>query len=150
MSEQMFRMFELAQQGLACSQILLQLGLEEQGKKNVELIRAMGGLAGGMGFTGETCGALTGGACLLGLYAGKGSDMEQPHEKLDLMILELVEWFKEKIASEYGGINCNNILGEDLQYKIVAMKCGNIVSDTYSKVREILLNYGIDPAEVRS
>ena len=54
------RMRELKQQGFFCSQILMTLGLELQGKENPELIRAMNGLAGGLGFTGETCGALDG------------------------------------------------------------------------------------------
>lgn len=150
MSEEMFRMFELAQQGFSCSQILLQLGLEAQGKSDPDLIRAMAGLAGGLGFSGETCGALTGGACLLGLYAGKGSAEEQPHGKFDLMVSELVDWFKERINSQHGGFNCRDILGDELQYKLVSMKCGNIVSEVYGKVREILLAYGIEPTGVRS
>lgn len=150
MSEAMFRMFELAQQGFSCSQILLQLGLEAQGKSDPDLIRAMAGLAGGMGFSGETCGALTGGACLLGLYAGKGTAEEQPREKFDLMVSELVDWFKDKHTSEYGGYNCSDILGDELQYKLVSMKCGNIVSEVYEKVKELLLAHGIEPTEVRS
>ncbi|MDO7787541.1 DVU_1555 family C-GCAxxG-C-C protein [Desulforamulus aquiferis] len=149
MSEDMFRMFELSQQGFSCSQLLLIMGLEAQGKKDIELIRAMSGLAGGMGFSGQTCGALTGAACLLGLYAGKGTLEEQPHEKFDLMVNELVDWFKEQVGTEYGGITCADILGDDLQYKIVSMTCGNIVGSTYDKVKEILANYGIDTTEVR-
>ncbi|MCL6479155.1 MAG: C-GCAxxG-C-C family protein [Peptococcaceae bacterium] len=148
MPEDMLRMFELARQGFSCSQILLIMGLEAQGKHDVEIIRAMAGLAGGMGFSGETCGALTGGACLLGLYAGKGTPGEQSHDKFDLMVSELVDWFKQQTA-EYGGITCGHILGDDLRYKTVSVRCGNIVRDTYEKVKEILLNYGINPAGAR-
>ncbi|SHK38365.1 DVU_1555 family C-GCAxxG-C-C protein [Desulforamulus aeronauticus] len=140
MSETMFRMFELAQQGFSCSQILLQLGLDAQGKSNEDLLRAMAGLAGGMGFSGETCGALTGGACLLGLYAAD-------HERFQVMVAELVDWFKAQGTSAYGGFTCGDILGEELQYQVVSVKCGEIVTATYDKVREILLNYGIDLAE---
>lgn len=143
MSEEMFRMFELAQQGFACSQILLIVGLEAHGKSNPDLVRAMTGLAGGMGFSGETCGALTGGACLLGLYAGKGTADETPHDKFDLMVNELVDWFKE-VAAEGGGVNCSDILGEDQVYKTATPKCGNIVSSTLEKVKELLSNNGID------
>ena len=149
MSEQMFRMFELAQQGFYCSQILLLLGLEAQGKDNPELIRAMSGLAGGLGFSGLTCGALTGGACLLGLYAGKGTPGESEHPRFQIMVNELVEWFKEEVGSSCGGINCEDILGEDLQYKVVSVQCGNIVSNTYEKVWEILINNEIHPDEAR-
>ena len=90
MNEATLRMITLAGQGFFCSQILLSMGLEAQGKSNPDLIRAMAGLAGGLGFTGDTCGALTGGACLLSLYAGKGLPEEQEDEKLNLMISELV------------------------------------------------------------
>ena len=63
--DEMLKMLELSGQGFHCSQILLFLGLEAQGKSNPDLIRAMSGLAGGVGFCGDTCGALTGGACLI-------------------------------------------------------------------------------------
>ncbi|CCO09204.1 DVU_1555 family C-GCAxxG-C-C protein [Desulforamulus hydrothermalis] len=150
MSQEMFRMFELAQQGFACSQILLIMGLEAQGKSNTELVRAMTGLAGGMGFSGDTCGALTGGACLMGLFAGKGSPEEQAHDEFDLMVSELVDWFKQRMGEEFGGITCGAILGDDLPYKAVSVGCGNIVSATYDKAKEIMLKYGIVPAEAKA
>ena len=73
----------------------------------------MDGLAGGLGFSGEVCGALTGGACLLGLYAGRGSLDEDEDERLNLMITELVEWFSDEYGEMYGGIHCETILGDD-------------------------------------
>ncbi len=149
MSEEFFRMFQLAQQGFSCSQILLKLGLEAQGKDNPDLIRAMSGLAGGLGFSGKTCGALSGGACLLGLYAGKGAPEEVEHERYILMVDELVEWFSDEIGSNYGGINCEDILGEDLKHRAITAKCGNIVSSTYAKVKEILADNGINFAGVK-
>ena len=50
MTTETVRMLELAQKGFYCSQILLFLGLEAQGKSDPDLIRAMSGLAGGWGF----------------------------------------------------------------------------------------------------
>jgi hypothetical protein len=49
MNDEAFRMIELAGQGFYCSQILLILGLEAQGKENPDLIRTMNALAGGAG-----------------------------------------------------------------------------------------------------
>lgn len=141
-----FHIFELHQQGYYCSQILMLLGLEAQEKSNPDLVRAMSGLAGGLGFTGQTCGALTGGACLLGLYAGRGGAEEEEADRFQLMVTELVEWFQEEHGANYGGITCEHILGDALQYKAVSMNCGNIVAGTYDKVQEILTKYGIDPA----
>ena len=114
MNEDPLRMMTLKTQGFYCSQILLQLGLEAQGKENPDLIRAVAGLAGGLGFVGDVCGTLTGGACLLGLYAGKGIAAEEEDDRLNLMIRELVDWFKEEFEGLYGGITCAVILGDDL------------------------------------
>ena len=124
MNEETFRMITLAGQGFYCSQILLSMGLEAQGKSNPDLIRAMAGLAGGLGFTGDTCGALTGGACLLGLYAGKGLPEEPEDEKLNLMISELVDWFTEEFGKLHGGIRCETILGDDPRSR--STKCPNL------------------------
>ncbi|WMT83604.1 C-GCAxxG-C-C family protein [Terrisporobacter mayombei] len=48
--------------------------LDLEGKENPDLIRAMGGLIGGLGFNQKICGALTGGVCILGYFASKGED----------------------------------------------------------------------------
>ena len=70
------RMLELSGQGFYCAQILLILALEAEGKENPDLVRAMSGLNGGLGFSGNVCGALTGGCCLLGYFCGKGEAEE--------------------------------------------------------------------------
>ncbi len=141
MSADAFRMFQLAAQGYCCSQILLILGLEEQGKENPDLVKAMHGLCGGMGRSGKTCGALTGGVCLIGLAAGKGMPNEAGHGKINLMINELLEWFEEA----HGSIECVGILDfsldEGSEYPI---KCGSIVSGTFDKVQEIIAYYSED------
>ena len=51
------RIAELGSQGMYCSQILLTLGLDLRGEDNPELVKSMAGLAGGLGFTGGTCGS---------------------------------------------------------------------------------------------
>lgn len=142
MNDEMLQMIRLAGQGFHCSQILLFMGLEDQGKSNPDLIRAMSGLAGGLGFTGDTCGALTGGACLLGLYAGRGTPEEQEDEKLNLMISELVDWFSEEYGKLYGGIRCDIILGDDPRNRTT--RCPNMVLGSYGKVKTLLSEYGFD------
>ena len=142
MNDEMLRMITLAGQGFYCSQILLFMGLEAQGKSNPDLIRAMSALAGGLGFTGDTCGALTGGACLLGLYAGRGLPEEQEDEKLNLMISELVDWFSEEFGKLHGSIRCETILGDDPRSR--ATKCPNLVFGTYEKAKALLAQYGFD------
>lgn len=130
-----FDLFKLAAQGYCCSQILVLLGLKAQGKENPDLVRAMEGLCGGLGRSGKTCGALTGGVCLLGLYAGRGSAMEPRGGQLNAMVNDLVEWFEE----EYNSLECAGILDDSLDAGTdYPVKCGKIVMDVYNKVQEIL------------
>lgn len=136
-----FQMFQLVTQGFCCSQIMLILGLDEQGKENPDLIKAMHGLCGGIGRSGKTCGALTGGACLIGLKAGKGTPDESGHPEINLMINDLMEWF----TNTQGSIECEGILKQPLaEGSAYPMQCGNIVSTTFDKVQEILAAYSAD------
>lgn len=146
MNEDMFRMLELYRQGLNCGQILMSLGLEAQGKTNPDLVQAMAGLGGGIGFTGKTCGALTGGACLLSLYAGIGTPAAAANDLLLMdMVSELAQWFETEVGQTHGGINCAEILGDELENKTPTMKCANILGETYAKIKDILTENGIDP-----
>lgn len=141
-SEAYFHLLELAQQEFSCSQLLLQMRLDEQGKENPELIRAMGGLVGGLGYCGKLCGALTSGACLLALYAAKGSREEVDDSRLNAMIEELVKWFEQEVGAKYGGTDCNIILEGNLQNRI--QRCPQIILQTNQKVKEILMASGYD------
>ena len=146
MTDEFMRMMELSQQGFHCSQIMMILALEAQGKNNPDLVRAMSGLLGGIGFCGKTCGTLTGGACLIGLYAGKGTAEEQPDSRLYLMMSELVEWFEKEYTSKYGGINCSDILQDDPRNRV--SRCPQMVIATVEKVKELLAanNYDFEQA----
>ncbi len=144
MNNTMFRMMELAQQGFYCSQILLWMGLEAQGKENPDLIRAMSALAGGLGFSGDICGAMTGGACLLGLYAGRGTAEEEENPRLALMVSELLDWFTGEYGEKFGGIRCDVILGDDPANR--TKRCFELVVATYEKVKTLLLENGFDLA----
>ena len=140
MSEEIVRMTQLHMQGFHCSQIIMIIGLEQQGKVNPELVRAMNGLAGGLGFTGKNCGSLTGGVCLLSLYGGRGDLEERENHQLNEMIRELVEWFEETFAQEYGGIDCQCIMNNDPWNRLT--RCPDVVVKTYLKVGEILVDHG--------
>jgi C_GCAxxG_C_C family probable redox protein len=136
------RMTELRLHGFYCSQILLSLGLEAQEKSNPDLIRAVSGLAGGLGFSGDTCGALTGGVCLLGLYAGKGMPQEPELPELNLMILDLVDWFWRRYGEPCGSLHCEEILGGDARNRLTI--CPGIVAETFEQVAELLAANGFD------
>ena len=107
----LFRVAERALKGYKCSHILVQIGLDAQDKCNPELLRAMSGLATGMA-SGLTCGALTGGCCLIGMYAGVNEEGSE-HGRLPLMLEEYVDWFREEYGQRYGGIDCKQIMQDD-------------------------------------
>lgn len=142
MSDESLRMMELSLEGFGCSQIALILGLEAQGKTNPDLVRAISGLHGGLGFSGKICGALSGGCCLLALYAGRGTSEETEDSRLAPMIRSLVEWFEEEYKKQYGGIDCAEILQGDPRNQI--SRCPTIMAETFNKVKEILAANNID------
>ena len=96
------RMLELSGQGFYCAQILMILALESEEKEDPDLVRAMGGLNGGLGFSGRVCGALTGGCCFLSYFLGKGEAEELEDPEAALLIGRLAEWFEETTKSKYG------------------------------------------------
>jgi hypothetical protein len=72
MADEMARIAQLRAEGFYCSQILLILGFERQGKRNPELVKAMNGLANGLGDCGKICGVLTG-ACVCLAFTPAGA-----------------------------------------------------------------------------
>lgn len=147
MSSDMMRILELSQSGFCCSQILLMMGLEEKTAENTELIRAMGGLCGGVGGSANNCGALTGGACLLSLYIGRGAESEAEMPFSKLMMDQLIQWFNEEVGTLYGGINCVQILDDNPMNRIE--RCPALIEQVYEKVKEILEAYGHSLSEKR-
>ncbi|EPR41252.1 C_GCAxxG_C_C family protein [Desulfovibrio sp. X2] len=148
MSEYMMDILPLAGRGYCCSQILGLLALGAQGRENADLIRALGGLCHGMGQCGATCGVLTGGACVLSLYLGKGADDETASERADLAVSEFYDWFGERTA-QYGGMTCADILGECPEGKPDVSRCGELLSDAWGQLLAILAEQGVDPSVPR-
>jgi Putative redox-active protein (C_GCAxxG_C_C) len=149
MDDLTIRVMQLAGQGYCCSQILSRLALEAQGRQNPDLVRALTGLCLGIGNSGGTCGVFSGAACLLALYAGKGSDEERADEKLPLMFAELTDWFAGTVGGTYGGVTCTDILGEG-ERQPQPGRCGAILVNTYHQVLQILTENGFDPASGRN
>ena len=141
MADDAFRVAELTLRGYKCSHILMQIGLDEQGKTNPDLMRAMSGLASGMS-GGLTCGALTGACCLIGLYAGMDGDQQGDHERLPLMLEEFVDWFREEFTARYGGIDCAQIIHDNPQLR--GERCPALILECVQKAREILEANGFE------
>jgi C_GCAxxG_C_C family probable redox protein len=116
------------------------MGLEAKGDINIELVQAMAGLAKGCGNGTATCGALTGGCCLLSLCVGKGND-----QKLPRILQELTDWFWEAYGYRYGGIDCNSIRdAREVIFEPAQHRCGEIVINVYLKAICILRAVGVN------
>lgn len=136
------RMIRLADNKYNCSQIMMILALEQEGKDNPELVRAMSGLGDGCGFFRETCGIMTGAAGILAWHAGKGADDEEESEKLLPMLEDLGDWFRQEIGAEYAGTRCHEIVGDQVGTPDGKQICGSIIFQTFGKVNSILADNG--------
>lgn len=149
---------ELGGQGYSCAQMVLAGGLRLMGRENPDLLRAMAGLAQGGGCSGELCGALAGGLCLIALHTAKGADGEQALPESVPLMDALVDWFRAGLCGG-GGITCDAILGlgdagsEDVPgpgaaggvRSMDASRCGALVARTWEKAVSLLAEAGIDP-----
>lgn len=146
MNEDAFRVMELAMQGYQCSQILMIMALEAQGKSNTSLVQAMSGLLGGMG-SGKACGALTAGCCVLALYAGTDPSAPATDDRLQPMLTRYVDWFESEYTPRYGGIDCATIVHDDMRNR--AARCPGIVLESLAKIKELLAEFGYEFSAVK-
>ncbi len=132
------RMITLAAANFKCSQIMMILALEQAGEENHDMVRAMAGLGDGCGFMKETCGIMTGAACVLSWYAGKGSEAEEGSASLAIMLQDLGDWFAKKIHGKYSSTRCQDILGPNSAPCAGKKVCGPLLLQTYLKTNKLL------------
>ena len=143
MDDLSLRLFKLSSEGFCCAQIMYKLALEDEGSRNDDLIRAAQGLCRGIADTQKTCGVLTGGIGVLGLYGAKGNENEACKDDFLQMIQEFHTWFK----AEFGSTKCVSLIEErDFQSGDQSFKpiCAGIIQKAYVKVYEILQAHGYE------
>jgi hypothetical protein len=125
------RVRQLISEGKSCSQVMMCMTMERLGIEDEYLVRAMRGLAGGMGVR-HACGIVTGIACAMGLA----------DERLGFSIMfpELYHWFYETYGEASGGINCHDLLDGDESNR--SLRCPEMMDRTWEKAAEILENHG--------
>ncbi len=139
----------LIKEGYCCSQLLMHLLLQGAGQENPQLIRAMHALCFGMGGTEGPCGLLNGGACVLGCFAGRGTNDESAHPSLAPMVHEYQQWFTT--YTNCSGI-CHHVMENleqrpevaALQHEHEHTKCGFLLAACWEKILELLETYEID------
>lgn len=135
------RIMELSRCGYFCSQILAILMLETVGEDNSGLVKAMGGLNGGVGFSGGCCGCMTGGACVISYFTGKGEATGTDHPEHKSATGEFARWFTDEMLIQYGGSDCRDITKGNPAKRVEY--CPQIIAQSYEKCMEILSEKGL-------
>jgi hypothetical protein len=143
MDDTLIKMLKYSSKGFSCSQIIILLGLELREESNPSLVKSMAGLSYGCGVGESACGVLSGACCLIALYTGKGTILEDNSEKLPIMLQELNEWFESTTGQKYGGITCNAIVGEEGP-EVSRNICAEILRETFTFTLDLLGRHGID------
>ncbi len=130
------RIMELSRYGYFCSQIIAVLVLEAAGEENPKLVQALGGLDGGVGYSKNNCGCMTGGACMLSYFTGKSGALEPESPEHKPALGEFTRWFQDEMTADYGGINCEDIIGTNPAKRVEY--CPQIIASSVEKILEIL------------
>lgn len=144
-AETRFRIAEMLIGGMKCSHVLMRLALEAQGRNDPDLVRAMSGLAFGMG-QGFACGALTGGACVIGLVAGRADERAAEDPRFAAALDAFTGWFHTMANERYGGLACADIMRFDETLR--AERCPGLIHEVWEKLVETLDDHGLDVARI--
>ena len=143
MDDVSLRLFRLSAAGYCCAQIMYKLALEDEESQNEDLIKSAQALCRGIADTQQTCGILSGGLGVLGLYAAKGADTEATRENFKQMYDAYYQWFE----SEFGSSKCADLIGVrdfysgDQSFKAT---CALMIQKAYVKIYEILRENGYE------
>ena len=115
--------------GHCCSESIMAMFLEDAGRENDDLIKAMGAFCGGMREY-LVCGTLAAAISVIFVAA------ESYEQARDEMRPKMMKWFLES----YGTYSCEELLDGDETRRLTL--CPTIVEETYCKLIEILEDAG--------
>ncbi len=93
--------------GYNCAQSMIYSFAEELGIDKSIALKLASGFGGGLGLTGNVCGAVTGGVLILGLMFGRGENEDKLKQQ---KTYQYVRDFIEKFKVKYGTIECKNLI----------------------------------------
>lgn len=113
----------LHDQGYSCSQSVLTAFADELGLDKEMALKVSSTFGGGMGRSGDTCGAVTGAVMAIGMKFGS-SETVDAEEKTELY--NKVKAFLKEFESKNSSIKCRELLGYDIsipeEFAIVSEK----------------------------
>lgn len=131
--------------GFNCAQAVFSTYCSELGLERETALKISCGFGAGMGYIGETCGAVTGAFMLIGLKYGKyNADDNEAREKT----YRLVQQFTQKFIARYGSVKCKELLDCDIsipeqlqkarENQLFASVCSRLVKDSSEIIEELL------------
>ncbi|WP_339137166.1 MAG: C-GCAxxG-C-C family protein [Candidatus Electrothrix sp. GW3-4] len=109
---------QLFADGFHCSQAVLCACAElfRNEPPSPEVVAALAPFAGGMGSTGQVCGALSGALATIGFTLGKTSPQQENHKQMCSLSYAMIQKFTE-ITEPHGSIQCADIAQVDWKDK---------------------------------
>ena len=139
----------LFRQGFNCSQSVCAAYAEQFGLDRELALRVSGGFGGGIGRTGEICGALSGSIIIIGL---KHSAVRGDDKAARLKTYDYVMEFLKRFKSRNNSLLCRELIGCDistpegykraLDEKIIATRCPKFLRDAAEILDEIVWEDG--------
>ena len=103
---------ELFLKRLHCSQVIALIGLEKLGIDDPSVIKALGAFGGGIGGTGNICGALVGAVSVIGTLYSRSSLEQKENPRMWASTKKVKKDFEE-LTAVHDGINCCQIARVD-------------------------------------
>lgn len=133
----------LSDKGYCCSQILALLILGAQDKENSDLVRSLGGLCHGIGQSGDACGILTGGCCVISYLMGSDGHEDAALPEAKIVQEEYVDWFNSLCQQKWGSIHCSVMINEDDPKGPDKSYCRVLLADAWTRLLGILTLHNI-------
>jgi len=131
-------------QGFNCSQAVFSTLAEPLGFDRSLALKIASPFGGGIGRTGETCGAVSGALMALGLQSGYSEPDPQAKERVYALAREYMHRFQER----YGSVACKALIGVDLstpeglqkarEQDVFKTKCSQFIAGAVEIAEEML------------
>jgi C_GCAxxG_C_C family probable redox protein len=119
MDNQVKQAVEMFKDGYSCSQAVVAAYCDRFGLDKNTALKISSGLGGGIGRTGNICGAVTGAILILGLKFGTTNPKEKAGK---FATYKKVQEFCEEFKTQSGSLICHELLGFDFMTQEGALK----------------------------
>ncbi|HCJ57371.1 MAG TPA: hypothetical protein DHV55_08405 [Clostridiaceae bacterium] len=98
-------------EGFSCAQAVFTSYCEDYNLDKETALKIAGAFGGGMGYIGETCGAITGAFMLIGLKYGKYRTEDNVSKD---KTYSAIQEFTRRFKAEFGSVKCTELIKYDL------------------------------------